>query len=54
MAGSQRALAYVEKWAVRPEMERDASLRASEVVVTTAYAVGETDDAAGVSIITDR
>ncbi len=54
MAGSQRALAYVEKWAVRPEMERDASLRASEVVVTSAYAVGETDDAAGVAIITDR
>lgn len=54
LAGAQRALAYVEKWAIRPEMERDASLRASEVVVTAAYAVGEKDDTAGVAIITDR
>lgn len=54
IAGGQRALAYVEKWAIRPEMERDASLRASEVVVTAAYAVGEKDDNAGVAIITDR
>lgn len=54
VAGAQRALAYVEKWAIRPEMERDASLRASEVVTTAAYAVGEKDDAAGVAIITDR
>lgn len=54
VAGASRALAYVEKWAIRPEMERDASLRASEVVVTAAYAVGEKDDNAGVAIITDR
>ena len=54
VAGANRALAYVEKWAIRPEMERDASLRGSEVVVTAAYAVGEKDDAAGVGIITDR
>lgn len=54
MAGARRALAHVEKWAVRPEQERDASLRATEVVVTATYAVGETDDAAGVGIITDR
>ena len=54
MAGSQRAIAYIEKWAIRPEMERDASLRGSEIVVTAAYAVGEKDDPAGVGIITDR
>jgi len=54
MAGAQRALGYVEKWAIRPEMERDASLRGTEVVATAAYAVGELDDASGVAIITDR
>lgn len=54
IAGAQRALAYVEKWAIRPEMERDASLRGSEVVVTSAYAVGEKDDNAGVAVISDR
>lgn len=54
MAGGNRALGYVEKWAVRPEMQRDASLRGTEVVVTAAYAVGELDDASGRGIITDR
>ncbi len=52
--GGGRALGYVEKWAIRPELERDASLRASEVMVTAAYAVGEIDDLSGVGIITDR
>ena len=52
--GGGRALGYVEKWAIRPELERDASLRASEVVVTAAYAVGEIDDLSGVGLITDR
>ena len=50
---ANRALGYVEKWAVRPELERDASLRATEVVVTAAYAVGELDDTSGVGIVTD-
>lgn len=54
MASAGRALAYVEKWGVRVEMERDASLRGSEVVVTAAYAVGEVDDTSGVAIVTDR
>lgn len=53
MFAAGRTLAHVEKWAVRPEMERDASLRASEIVVTSAYAVGEIDDASGRGIITD-
>lgn len=53
MAASGRALAYVEKWGVRPELERDASKRATEVVVTSAYAVGELDDTSGVAITTD-
>lgn len=54
MFGGNRALAMVEKWASRSEMERDISLRAEEVAVTAAYAVGEIDDNAGVAIITDR
>lgn len=53
MYSASRAIGYVEKWAVRPEMERDASLRGSEVVVTAAYAVGETDDVSGVRIVSD-
>jgi hypothetical protein len=53
MYNPNRAIGYVEKWAIRPELERDASLRGSEVVVTAAYAVGETDDVSGTRIISD-
>jgi hypothetical protein len=53
MYNPNRAIAYVNKWDVRPEVERDASLRGNEVVVTAAYAVGEIDDASGVRIISD-
>lgn len=53
MYNPNRAIGYVEKWAIRPEMERKPSLRASEVVVTAAYAVGETDDVSGVRIVSD-
>lgn len=53
MYAPNRAIGYVEKWAVRPELERDASLRGSEIVVTAAYAVGETDDDSGVRIVSD-
>jgi hypothetical protein len=53
MYAPNRAIGFVEKWAIRPELERDASLRGSEVVVTAAYAVGETDDVSGVRIVSD-
>jgi len=53
MYDATRAIGFVEKWAIRPEMERDASLRGTEVVVTAAYAVGETDDVSGVRIVSD-
>lgn len=53
MYNPNRAIGYVERWAVRPELERDASLRGSEIVVTAAYATGEVDDTSGVRIITD-
>lgn len=54
MFSSGRAIAMVEGWATRLESERDISLRANEMVGTTAYAIGEVDDDAGVGIITDR
>jgi len=53
MYSPSRAIGYVEKWAIRPELERDASLRGTEIVVTAAYAVGETDDVSGVRIVSD-
>lgn len=53
MYAPARAIGFVEKWAIRPELDRDPSLRGTEVVVTAAYAVGETDDISGVRIITD-
>lgn len=54
MAVAGRAIAHVEKWAARIEQERDASLRGTEIVAGSAYAVGEIDDDAGVALITDR
>ena len=53
MYAPARAIGFVEKWAIRPELDRDPSLRGTEVVVTAAYAVGETDDISGVRIISD-
>lgn len=54
MFGAGRAIGLVDKWTTRMEGERDASLRAQELVGTSAYGVGELDDDAGVAIITDR
>jgi len=50
---SRDAIAYVEKWAIRPELDRNASKRSTEVAVTAAYGVAEIDDARGVNITTD-
>ena len=47
------AMAIVWKWRTKTELQRDASLRATEVVVTACYAVGEISDARGVPIVTD-
>lgn len=47
------AIGYLEKWPARVRFERDESLRATEIVVTAAYAVGELLDAAGVQVLTD-
>ena len=53
MYNPNRAIGFVEKWAIRPEAERDASLRGTEIVVTAAYAAGEVDDTSGVRIVSD-
>ncbi len=47
------AMAYVSLRAVRTRYERNESKRSTEIVVTAAYAVGETVDAYGVAITTD-
>lgn len=47
------ALAGHELWGPRTELQRDASLRATEVVVTSCVGVVERRDAWGESIITD-
>lgn len=54
MFAANRALAIVEKWATRTEMERDISMRSDSIASTAAYGVGEIDDTAGVAIVTDR
>jgi len=50
---SSEALALVTKWPGRTELQRDASLRATEIVVTACYGVGELVDGFGVPIVTD-
>ena len=47
------ALGLVTKWPVRTELQRDASARATEIVVTSCYGVGELMDSFGVPIVTD-
>lgn len=48
-----RTLGGAMKWFIRPEFERDASLRGTEAVVTACYAVIEVEDETGVGIVTD-
>jgi len=50
---SSEALGLVTKWPARTELQRDASLRATEIVVTACYGVGELVDSFGVPIVTD-
>jgi N4-gp56 family major capsid protein len=47
------ALGLATKWPLRVELQRDASLRATEIVVTSMYGVGEIEDQAGVPLVTD-
>jgi hypothetical protein len=54
--GNQSGIAYVLKTGINTELERDASLRATELVVTGIYGKGCVDTSAsgGVKIITDH
>jgi hypothetical protein len=54
--GNQSGLAYVLKTAAKSELQRDASLRATEVVVTATYGDECVNTAAngGVAIVTDH
>jgi len=47
------AIGLVEKYPVRVEPQRDASLRATEINITSMYGVGELKDAAGEGILSD-
>lgn len=47
------ALAIVWSMQLRAELQRDASLRATEIVLVSDYAVGEVRDAFGVNVVTD-
>ena len=48
---SKNAMCYIEGWGDRTERERDASLRAWEVVVTSDYGVFELDDGYGAPML---
>ncbi len=54
--GNQSGLAYVLKTGAKTEFQRDASLRATEIVVTAIYGHGCVNSAAngGVKIVTDH
>jgi len=51
---SAEALGYVEKWPVRIERQRDASLRGYELVATACYGTGIIHDAWGVGLLADN
>lgn len=55
LVAADRAIGYVTKWGspVRVELQRDVTLRATEVAVTSAYGVGEIDDPSGVALQSD-
>lgn len=53
MMGKGEALGIVWKKEATTELQRDASARGTEVVLTSCYGVGELVDAYGVKIVTD-
>jgi hypothetical protein len=54
LVNPMRAIAYGVKYRSRVEIQRDASMRATEIVVTAFDGVAEIEDAAGVQILSDR
>ena len=51
---SPRALGFVEGYDIRIETERDASLRATEIVATSFFGVAEIKDDYGVELLVDN
>ena len=51
---AREAIAYVDGWDIRVEIQRDASMRGYEVVVTAFYGVGERHDLYGVEVLVDN
>ena len=51
---SAAALGFVEEWDFNIETERDASLRATEIVATASFGVGEIKDDWGVELLVDN
>lgn len=51
---SRNALGYVEGYDIRIETERNASLRAEEIVATSYFGVGEIVDTWGVELLVDN
>jgi len=51
---SRNALGYVDGYQMRVELERDASLRANEIVTTSYFGVGEIEGTFGVEILCDN
>ena len=53
MCADRSALGVVKSVDTRTERQRDASLRATEVVITADYGVFELDDSKGVALTLD-
>lgn len=51
---SRGAIGYVEGYDIRVEPQRDASMRGTEIVVTTYFAAGEINDAFGCEMLVDN
>lgn len=51
---SEFALGFVQEYDFRIEPQRDASLRANELVATASYGVGELKDSWGVEVLVDN
>jgi hypothetical protein len=51
---SEFALGYVSEWDFKIETERNASLRAEELVATASYGVGEIKDSWGIELLVDN
>jgi len=51
---SREAIGYVEITDIKLEVQRDASMRANEIVATSVFAAGEIEDTFGVEMLVDN